>query len=762
MNMQDGTYPYPPANIDPKLKNKEWGIAYAKAAWFDWSYIIPRTVFYNAADKYEEARLYALGKQPINKYKKILSVDEQTNDTFLVVDWSVRPVIPKYRDIFLSRMIQQEYSIVATPIDPTAKTELDQIYAEQKAKIAVRQLLQQQNPELASHPLVAAQAGEPFDFEEMEMRIDFGEQFNRSKDAEQAIQLALYQNKHKEFRKQLFCDWFDCGVAGYKEWLGDDNMPKFRKVNPECVVTNYCRFADFRDLVHAGEVIDVGVNDLAAMRDAEGNSVFTDDQIQDIVQNVAGNWSNPSFVGRNTAYFRGYDKFKAKVLDIEWYSYNELNYENNVNRRGNIQFNEVGWDKRNNKKDKYIRKRIKVIYKIKWIVGTDYCYDFQLMNDMKRSGDPKKKGETTLSYKFYSPNFYEMKALSMMDRLIPLGDEHQLTVYRIQNFINRMVPNGWWVDLDSLENVALNKGGTNMKPRDLLQMYFETGILAGRSKDVMGDNINYKPVIPISNNNYDELQALFLHKQQIEQAMQQMLGLNELTDGSTPNPKTLATVAEFAVQSTNNALYPIQLAERHLLELLASDIMIRTQQGIRKGGLSGYAPALNTNTLKFIEVSPELALHDYGIMLEEKPSDDQKQVLLNQMQNDIAAGLLDTSDAIYVMNVYNIKQAQQILAYKVKKNKEAAQMQQMALNQQTIQGQQQSAQMTEEGKRQTLQLEAQFEMQKIEAKGMWDYRIQELKNQATLLTAQENNQTKIATTVIDAEAKKQQPQPTPA
>lgn len=744
---------YPPHDIDPRLKDKAWGIKYAKAAWSDWNYTIPRTCFYNAADKYEELRLYAHGKQPINKYKKLLAVDEQTDNTWLVVDWSVRPIVPKFRDIALSRLIQQEYNIVATPIDPQAKGDLDQYYADTKAKITIRKLLEQQNPELANHPMVQPQPGEPFDMEELEMRVDFGEQFNRSKDAEQAIQLMFYENEIKILRRRWFESFFDCGPAGYKAWLDERGRPRCRDINPEAVVTNWCRFPDFRDLIHAGEVIDVSLIDLACLKDDNGNAVFTHEQIEEMKNDVAGKWSNPAMVGRSTNYFKSYDKNRVKVLDIQFYSYNELNFERNVNRRGNLMFNEAEWDRRNYKKDKYLRKKIKVVYEIKWIIGTDYAYDFRLKKDMKRSVDPSNMAETTLDYKFFAPNFYEMRTLSMMERLMPLADEYQMAVYRIQNFINRMVPNGWWVDLDALENVALNKGGENMKPVDLLQMFFETGVLVGRSKDIMGNNVNYKPVIPIDNNIYDQLRALYEHLQMVITQMQSIIGLNELTDASTPNPKTLNGVASIAVDATNNSLFPMQFGERYLLESLANDMLLLMQQALKRGQVEGFSKALHSNTLQFIKVSDNLRLRDFGIMLDERPTDDQKQLLLMQIQTDQAQGLLDTADALYILNIYNVKQAQQMLAYKVRKNKEAMQKAEMAKIQENIQGQQQSAAMAEQMRQQTLQVEWGLRTQYMREEKQMDYMIKQMELQGRYGMNTENNQTKIVTTQLQNDSK---------
>lgn len=744
---------YPPHDIDPKLKDAKWGMQYAKAAWSDWNYTIPRTCFYNAADKYEELRLYAHGKQPINKYKKLLAVDQQTDNTWLVVDWSVRPIIPKFRDIAISRLVQQEYNIVATPIDPQAKGELDSYYADTKAKIAMRKLMEQQNPELANHPMLQPQPGEPMDFEELEMRVEFGEQFNRSKDAEQAIQLMFYENDAKIMRRRWFESFFDCGPAGYKAWLDKDGRPRCREVNPEAVITNYCRFPDFRDLIHAGEVIDVSLIDLAVLRDDNGNPVFTKEQIDEMKNNVAGKWSNPAMVGRSTNYFKSYDKNTVKVLDLQFYSYNELNFERNINRRGNLMFNEVEWDRRNYKKDKYLRKKIKVVYEVKWIIGTDYVYDFRLKKDMKRSVQPEKMSNTTLDYKFFAPNFYEMRTLSMMERLVPLADEYQMCVYRIQNFINRMVPNGWWVDLDALENVALNKGGENMKPVDLLQMFFETGVLVGRSKDIMGNNVNYKPIIPIDSNAYDQLKALYEHLQITITQMQSIIGLNELTDGSTPNPKTLNGVASIAVESTNNSLFPLQFGERYLLESLANDMLLLMQQSLKLGNIEGYAKALNSNTLQFIQVSDTLRMRDYGIMLDERPNDDQKQLLLMAIQQDQASGLLDSADALYILNVYNVKQAQQMLAYKARKNKEAQQQAEMAKIQENNQGAQQAAMVAEQAKQQTLQLEWELKMQYMEREKQLEGMLLQMELQMKLGMNTENNETKIQTTVLQNDSK---------
>lgn len=734
---------FPRDGIDPAKKDIEWGKTFAKAAFYTFQDFVPRTCFYNAADKYEENRLYAIGSMPINKYKKLMGVDEQTNLTYLNIDWSPINITGTIRDIIISKMCQQEYDIVCTPIDPLAKSDLEDYYNQLKAKIAVRQAMQQQNPQLAQHPILSSTPGEPMDDEELQMRIQFGEQFNRSKDAEQAIKLGMYENGEKVFRRGVFEDLFDNGVAGYKEWLGDDGKPRFRKCMCDAVMTNFCRWADFRDLRYAGEVVDVDLVDLAQVKNEDGSPRYTDEELERLAINVAGKWGNPTIIGRSTNFFKGFDSFKVKVFDLQFYSWNDLVWREGKDDKGNVMFKEDLYYKRN--RPNRTSKRIKVVYEIKWIVGTEYAYDFRLKKDSPRSSDPKKVAETKLDYHFFAYNFYEMRAKGMMERLIPLIDQYMMDVYKIQNIKLRYVNSGWWIDLDALESVALKQGGAAMTPEQLLQMFYDTGVLVGRSKDVMNDhNPNYKPIIPIQNTIANEIQAFAQDMMMLVGQMKAMVGLNDATDASTINPKTLNGATGAMNDNTNNALYPMQFAEKQIYEELANNVLQRTCQGIqKKGAISGYAPALNSNLLQFIQVSKDLPLREYGIMIEEKTTDDRKAMIIQGMQQDKMAGLIDDSDIIMILNTYNIKQAQQMLAYKVKKSKQDMQQNEQAKIQSTVQGQQQSAQQTQQNAQQLSAQDHQQKMDEINLTKQWDLKIKGMDVQAKAAMNTENNQVKV-------------------
>lgn len=707
--LNNGTQsPYPNHDVPADKKGEEWCRQYARAAYFDWSFAYPKGIFANNGGDYERNSMYALGKQPVSPYKSLLGIDAQTNNTWLSVDWTVRGIGVGYRNKALSRLMKEDYSVIATPVDILAKTELDEYYADLKAKIAVRQLLMQQgNQGMLNSPQIALQKGEPQDVEELEMRVELGEQFNRAKDAELAINLGFYENDHKAFRRLTFENLFDHGVSGFKHWLGDDNKPKFRVCKNDSVIISYTRDPYFGDIVHAGEVINVPLVELATLTDEKGELLFNEKELQEFAGSIAGKFGNPTILGRGTGWLKPYDKFKCQVFDIEFYTYNEETYTDRVDDMGNAVFRieKSGRGDRNN--PRYKRKKIQYVYKCKWIVGTDKCYDWGKCYDQVRSNDPKKKAQTKLSYHFVAYNFYEMKAQSFMSLLIPYLDDYQLTMLKIQNFKNRAVPSGWWIDLDALENVALNKGGKNMQPNELLQMFYETGVLVGRSVDASGNpqNPNWKPVIPIENTAASELAMFYQDLINTISMIEKLTGFNDVTSGN-PNPKTLVPGYEVAQQSTADALYPMAAAEEYLSLKLAEAVLCRMQQGLKKAGtIEGYVPALNTNTINMIQLSSYIAFRDYGIQLEKKMSDDQRMWLLQQMQQDIMNGWLDTSDAVILVNTHNTKQAQMIWAYKVKKAKEAQNQQKLAELEKQNEGAIQSAQIAQQAELQKLQME---------------------------------------------------------
>jgi hypothetical protein len=253
---------------------------------------------------------------------------------------------------------------------------------------------------------------------------------------------------------------------------------------------------------------------------------------------------------------------------------------------------------------------------------------------------------------------------------------------------------------------------------------------------------NWRPVIPIENTAASELQMFYNDLIATISAIEKMTGYNDVTLGQASS-KTLVPGYESGQQSTTEALYPMAFAEENISLRLAEAMLCRTQQGLKKGDITGYAPALNTNTLQFMQISPDIAFRDYGIELEKRSTTDQKAWLMQAMQMDIQNGLLNVGDAVLLVNTKNVKQAQMIWAYRVKREKERQAQQRMQEIQAQQQGNQQSAQIAQQAEVQRFQMQADLELRKEQMRIEAELEKERMRIESAERIAMAQNQTKL-------------------
>lgn len=740
---------FPSHLVSPSEKGRDWIMQYCKAAWSSFENDTPREMFYHARYRYEVQKTYAIGSQSINKYKPLMGIDQESTETWLNIDWSVIPIVPKFRRIALGKLNKVDYNIVATPVDSLANEEVEDYFASTKAKLIMREQAAKIAPELLEDPVLALEPNEAKDMEELEMQMNYTFKHQMAIEAEQGIQLIFGQNEMGKLRERIKEDLFDYGVAGYKEFIDSNGAVKIRTINPRNIVTNHCRKNDFTDASYMGEVIELTIADL---KQAAGDQ-FTEEQYEDIAKNVLGKYGNPKeWPSTLSVYNKGYDKFRLRILDLEFFSVNELVYEQRIDRRGNKIYARAKFEDRNKRKDKFERVAYKVVYKGKWIIDTPYLFDHGLCTDMKRAKSSLM--DTKMSYHLIAPEFWDMKAVGMMEQIIPIADAIQIAWYRLQNAINQSRPKGIMIEMGALEDIPLGKGGKQLTPMKVLDLYNKTGTLVYRKADAQGRMTNYKPIEELENGLGRDVMNYWQMIQNNIQMLRDITGLNEMTDGSTPDPRTLTTVARLANEATSNALANIINGDRKLLESVANAVILRLQDTVERGTAKGYIKSLGSNTLKFFKASQDLPLYEFGIFLEEKPTDEERAMLMQQVQAGQANGMLDIEDAIIIQNTDNLKVAQQLLAYKVKKRRAEEEEKSMRQQQMNAQVQQESAMAAEQAKQQTIQVETQSKAQLVQIEKEYEMKLMEMKYQFEMQLEQIRQQGKVLTKDMENTGKK--------
>ena len=768
--MQQATNTYPNQQIDPREKGYDWILQYCKAAWGDSRGYVPNNMLNFGQSKMNEIREYALGRQSTTKYKKLLNVDEQQDKTWLNIDWTPPSFLTKFREIAISKLVQRRYDINAFAVDPIAKSEEDNYFTEMKVKILMREAAQKAgNQELLNSPVLAPQPGEAQDLEQLKMEEQFGYKHVMSMEAEMAASLAMYQNKFEEKRKRTIENLFDFGMGGYTEYIDENGQVKLREINPENMVLSYCAKNDFSDLVHWGEVREVYVGDLAPY--------FTVEQMNQIVQSVAGRFGNPSNFMYGTDYSKYWNRFKVLVLDFECLSWNDYTYKEEVDNRGNVRFgktkyqdaakvamtkegiiekmgtipNMIDFSMKGQAEPVFMPVTRKVVYKCKWLIQTDYMYDWGMSENQIRK--PSSWWDTKLNIQLYSWNFYKMRFAGITERLIPLEDKASLTWFKLQNMSNKLIPYLINIDLNALEDVDFGGGGSKMDPTKVMDFIFSNFVVPYRSTDLLSQNPNYKPVSIEASGQLAVFGQLYQELQNTLDMMRQVSGLNELTDGSTPNAKTLVPVANAAMESTNNALYLLSFADKQLIQDLADAIVSKVQIAVKLGKVEGYARALGDETVKFFKINPDISIHEFGIFIQDVPSDYERQQLIQELNIRDSQGLIEPEDKILVMSTKNLKMASMILAYRIKKRREKLQEFELQKIQQASQGNAMATQVAEQEKRVTLQTQLEVDVARINAEKQWDYIIQMGKKDKDIQEAEIQKEAKVIAQRIQADAR---------
>ena len=187
-----------------------------------------------------------------------------------------------------------------------------------------------------------------------------------------------------------------------------------------------------------------------------------------------------------------------------------------------------------------------------------------------------------------------------------------------------------------------------------------------------------------------------------------------------------------AAESTNNSLSYIKDSEKNLLERLAYNLSLRIQDAAKNGNLNGYAKALGNSSIEFFSVDPDVNLHEYGIILDEKPDQYEKEKLNRRIEQALQSGQINIADSLVVENTQNVKQAEELLAYKIEKNIEREEKKSLLNQQQNAQIQQQAAIQSEQAKQQTVQLQAETKLALMQKEKELEMQMQERKYQFEL------------------------------
>ena len=708
---------------DAEKASDQFGLQVGQAIQYEWFRKDGNSCrFYSQWREFNRLRLYARGEQPVGKYKNELAVDGDLS--YLNLDWTPVPIIPKFVDIVVNGMSDRLFKVKAYAQDAMSQAKRNKYQEMLESQKSGKEVLLQIQELSGVNPFVMNPEEIPETDEELSLYMQLNYKPAIEIAEETAINTMFDENHYEDIRKQLNYDATVIGIEVAKHEFLEGSGVKISYVDPANIVYSYTEDPYFKDCFYWGEIKTLPITELMKI-----DQSLTKEDLQKITQysqswydyyNVAQFYENSIF-SRDTAtlmYFnyKTTKKIVYKKKNLEGGAARIIEKDDTFNPPVEM-MEEGNFEK--------IEKTIDVWYEGVMVMGTNILLKWELSKNMVR---PKSASQHAIpNYVAAAPRMYKGVIESLVRRMIPFADLIQVTHLKLQQVINRVVPDGVFIDADGLNEVDLGTGAA-YNPEDALRLYFQTGSVIGRSYTQDGDFNNAR--IPIqqltSNSGASKTQMLISNYNHYLNMIRSVTGLNEARDGSTPDPNALVGVQKLAALNSNTATRHILDTSLFVFKTLAEALTYRIADILEYSDFrDDFISKIGRYNVSILNDIKELYIYDFGIFIEVSPDEEQKAQLEANIQMALSKGDINLEDAIDIREIKNLKLANQLLKMKrVKKQEreERMKMQQQAMiSQQQLQSQEMAAknsiqkiQSETNSKMQIKQAEVAFEIQKMQ------------------------------------------------
>ena len=708
---------------DAEKASDEFGLQVGQAIQYEWFRKDGNSCrFYSQWREFNRLRLYARGEQSVGKYKNELAVDGDLS--YLNLDWTPVPIIPKFVDIVVNGMSDRLFKVKAYAQDAMSQAKRNKYQEMLESQKSGKEVLLQIQELSGVNPFVMNPEEIPETDEELSLYMQLNYKPAIEIAEETAINTMFDENHYEDIRKQLNYDATVIGIEVAKHEFLEGSGVKISYVDPANIVYSYTEDPYFKDCFYWGEIKTLSITELMKI-----DQSLTKEDLQKITQ-----YSQSWYDYYNAAQFYENSIFSRDTATLMYFNYKTT--KKVVYKKKNL---EGGAARIIEKDDTFnppvemmeegnfekIEKTIDVWYEGVMVMGTNILLKWELSKNMVR---PKSASQHAIpNYVAAAPRMYKGVIESLVRRMIPFADLIQVTHLKLQQVMNRVVPDGVFIDADGLNEVDLGTGAA-YNPEDALRLYFQTGSVIGRSYTQDGDFNNAR--IPIqqltSNSGASKTQMLISNYNHYLNMIRSVTGLNEARDGSTPDPNALVGVQKLAALNSNTATRHILDSSLFIFKTLAEALTYRIADILEYSDFrDDFISKIGRYNVSILSDISDLYIYDFGIFIEVSPDEEQKAQLEANIQMALSKGDINLEDAIDIREIKNLKLANQLLKMKrVKKQEreERMKMQRQAMiSQQQLQSQEMAAknsiqkiQSETNSKMQIKQAEVAFEIQKME------------------------------------------------
>jgi len=708
---------------DAEKASDSFGLQVGQAIQYEWFRKDGNTCrYYGQWREFHRLRLYARGEQSVQKYKNELAIDGDLS--YLNIDWTPVPILPKFVDIVVNGMSERLFKVKAYAQDAISQGKRSEYQEMVETQMSGKEVLTKIQEKGGVNPFMMDPEQLPTNDEEMQLHMQIAYKPSIEIAEEEAINTIFDSNKYDEIRKRLDYDATVIGISVAKHEFLPGSGVKISYVDPANVVYSYTEDPYFKDCFYWGEIKTLPLTELLKI-----DTTLTNENLQEISQ-----YSQSWYDYYNVAQFYENSMFHKDTCTVLYFNYKtskKIVYKKKILDNGGTRviekddtFNPPAEMMEEGNFEK-IEKTIDVWYEGVMVMGTNILLKWEMSQNMVR---PKSASQHAIpNYIACAPRMYKGNIESLVRRCIPFADLIQITHLKLQQVINRIVPDGVFIDADGLSEIDLGTGNA-YNPEDALRLYFQTGSVIGRSFTQDGDFNNAKvPITQLtSNSGTSKTQMLLTNYAHYLDMIRSVTGLNEARDGSMPDPNSLVGVQKLAALNSNTATRHILDGGLFIYRTMAEALTYRISDILEYADFKDeFVNQIGKYNVSILEEIKDLYIYDFGIFIEVAPDEEQKQQLEQNIQMALSKGDINLEDAIDIRELRNLKVANQLL--KLKRTKKQDREEKMAMQKQAITAQQQmqsqqlagqtamqKVQAESDAKMQILQATSAFEMQKMQ------------------------------------------------
>ena len=296
-NNKPKTLSFPDKTLSPEEKaEKGYGLKYVKAMYSN--YKVSDYSIYNRISRFVELRKTAEGLQSFDKFKDMMNQNGDTS--YLNLDWQSVSCIPKFVNIIVGEMINQEFEVKASAMDESSVKKLE----EEKNKIYANLIMADFSKQIEREtgvPLVDKGIPVPKDLAEADVLIETTLKQAVEIAAEVSIKYVLNCNNFStEIKERIIRDLIVIKICAVRSYFDENNDIKTRYVDPVNLVLPYSTDPYFRDVEYVSEIKKMNFHDFC---DLVGDEM-TYDEYCDIAKKVGKqNISATSLSEENGRYY---------------------------------------------------------------------------------------------------------------------------------------------------------------------------------------------------------------------------------------------------------------------------------------------------------------------------------------------------------------------------------------------------------------------------------------------------------------------------